>query len=239
MATTAPSTKRLLPVIHCVDPYTEGGISHSLANTKIALKNGADGVFLIGHGMRHGDLIDIYQQVRKQNPDAWIGVNFLDLTGSTIQKEKLLGAIRQCVDLSGIWMDALPDEDLDVPPWIEIFAGVAFKYKNANATSEEMRSECTRASVYANFATTSGNKTGSPPKLQKLQAIHELLGGGTPLAVASGVDAVNVQDMLPYVMAFLVASSISLPDGARGGHEYLVPEKVRVLADIIHGYQAP
>ncbi len=237
MATIAPS-KNFFAVVHCISPWIQGCFEHALINTKIALENGADGVFLIGHNLRYLDIVCIYEKVRKQNPDAWIGVNFLDLTTSTTQKETLLAAIEQCAGLSGIWMNALPEEDLKIPPWIEIFAGVAFKYKNANATSEEMMGECTRASEYANFATTSGDKTGSPPRIEKLRAIYELLGGGTPLAVASGVDAVNVRDMLPYVTAFLVASSISLPDGARGGHEYLAPEKVRVLADIIHGYQA-
>lgn len=236
MATNVPS-KRLLPVIHCVSPYTEDGIGHALANTKIALKNGADGVFLIGHGMRHGDLIVIYEQVRKQNPEAWIGVNFLDLTTSGIQKERLLEAIGRCVDLSAIWMDALPEEDLGIPPWIEIFAGVAFKYRNAGAIGEEMRNECTRASAYANFATTSGNKTGPPPRLEKLRAIHELLGGVTPIAVASGVNEDNVEEMLPYVGAFLVASSICKADATRGGHEYLLPEKVAVLGKIIREHR--
>ncbi len=236
MATIVPS-KRLLPVIHCVSPWDHGGVAHALTNTKIALKNGADGVILIGHGLRHDDLTYIYGHVRKQNPDAWIGINFLDLTTTSIQTEKLLEVIGRCVDLSAIWMDALPEENLGTPPWIEIFAGVAFKYRNANASDEELRRECALANAYANYATTSGDKTGSPPRLEKLQAIHRHLDDKTPIAVASGVDAMNVQDMLPHVEIFLVASSICLPDNTRGGHEYLIPKKVRVLADIIHKYR--
>ncbi len=237
MATTVPSTKRLLPVIHCVDPYTEGGIGHALANTKIALENGADGVFLIGHGMQHGDLIYIYEQVRKQNPDAWVGVNFLDLTTSNIQKEKLLGAIKRCVALSAIWMDALPEEDLGISPRTEIFAGVAFKGQNSRADGEKLRGECTRASAYADVATTSGSRTGSPPKIEKLRAIYELLGESTPLAVASGVKEENAAEILLYARDILVSSSISETDTSRGGHEYLAPAKVRALADIAHRHR--
>ncbi len=238
MVTTVPS-KRLLPVIHCICPWEEGGIEHALTNTKVALENGADGVFLIGHSMRHKDLIYIYNQVRNQYPEAWIGINFLDLTTTEIKKRELLAAISKCTDLSAIWMDTLPEEDLNISEWIEIFAGVAFKYRNAGAVGEEIMSECARANAYTNFATTSGDETGSPPKLEKLKAIHHLLKGVTLLAVASGVDEKNVREMLPYVNTFLVASSICLHDPRHEGHEYLVPKRVRTLAHIIHQYKPP
>ncbi len=231
---TVPSQKRLFPIIHCICPREKGGIGHALANTKIALENGADGVFLIGHGVRHQDLICIYDHVRKQYPNAWIGVNFLDLTTNGIQKEKLLSAISECTDLSAVWMDALPSEELNIPPWIEIFAGVAFKYRNARADGEQLALQCDAAVAYANFATTSGEKTGSPPSISKLAKIHSLLAGRKPLAVSSGVNALNASEMLPYVDAFLVALSICSADPKRGGHEYLVPEKVAALGRIIH-----
>lgn len=49
------------------------------------------------------------------------------------------------------------------------------------------------------------------------------------LAVASGVTPENVQDYLPYVDDFLVATGIS-----KNFHT-LDPEKARELAGIIHG----
>lgn len=240
MATTAPS-KRFFPVIHCVSPWNQGGVGHALANTKIALENGADGVFLIGHKLRHGDLTYIYEQVRKQNPEAWVGINFLDLTTSSIQKKELLEAIGECPGLSALWMDALPEEDLGISSQIEIFGGVGFKYINPNPTDEELSYQCTLAGAYCSLATTSGEKTGVAVDIKKILKIWRLLGSGTPsalpIAVASGVDAMNIYDLLPFVSAFLVASSISHADAALGGHEYLVPERVRVIADIVHRYR--
>lgn len=234
MATVPSSRKLFLPVIHCVHPFGQDGIGHAIANTKIALDNGADGVFLIGHRMHWENLVYVYESVRKANPSAWIGINFLDLTTRGIKKETLLLAISQCVDLSAIWMDALPEEELGIPPWIELFAGVAFKYRNSEAIGEELRSDCESASKYANFATTSGDKTGNPPSVEKLETISSLLSNNTRLAVASGVSRKNVIPMLPYVEAFLVASSISRVDAARGGHEYFIPNEVAALAGIIH-----
>jgi predicted TIM-barrel enzyme len=92
---------------------------------------------------------------------------------------------------------------------------------------------CAQALLFAQVATTSGDKTGSPPSLEKLTAIRQNI-GQMPLAVASGVAAGNVVAMKPYVDKFLVASSITERSGPLGNHEYLVPEKVRELADIIH-----
>lgn len=227
-------TRRFLPVIHCVDYYTEGGAGHALANTKIALQNGADGVFLVNHTTDWQSLALTYEQVRKGNPDAWIGVNFLDLTTKTLNREALRLAIKQCTDLSALWMDLPPEMDL-VPPWIEVFSGVAFKYRNANADDKELARECDLVAVSSNFATTSGDKTGSPASVEKLQKVYSLLSGRVPLAVASGVDRHNVSEMLPYVTAFLVASSICKVDVERGGHEYLIPGEVATLANLIHG----
>lgn len=225
--------KKFLPVIHCVSPSDEQGIGHALANVRIAKLNGADGVFLIGHGLHFVALSEIYQNVRKHFPDLWIGANFLDISHN--DWSALASVARNCYGLNALWTDGMPETRAGLPSSIKIFGGVAFKYINPNLGGKELERECAKALKFADVATTSGNKTGSPPEISKLEIINKLL-GGLPLALASGVNATNVLDFCPYVDIFLVATSITERNPDRGGHEYLIEEKVREMAHLIHGY---
>lgn len=227
------SIKKFYPVIHCVDPYEQQGIGHALANTRIAIENGADGVFLIGHGMHFSDLVYIYENVRKQFPEIWIGINFLD-----ISHEKnwagLSTIVNKCYKLNALWIDDMPSEKLDTTSTVQIFGGVAFKYINPNIEGESLVSACNQAVNIVNIATTSGDRTGSAPNIVKLKLIKEILKGRIPLALASGVNSINVSNFLNDVDIFLVASSICERRHDLGNHEYLVPLKVHELAQIIH-----
>lgn len=223
--------KYFYPVIHCV-PTSQGGIDHAIENAHLAWNNGADGVFLIGHRMDAAHLRVIYMAVRKQFPQLWIGINFLDIPVNQKHHLLLIYIEEECRGLNALWCDELPNVQL--PRWLQVFGGVAFKYINPDQSGLELATTCEKAVHTVNVATTSGDKTGSPPSVEKLQDIKKLLADRIPLAVASGVEASNVGPMLPYVDIFLVASSLIERDEARGGKEYLVPEKVRELADLIH-----
>lgn len=224
--------KKFYPVIHCIDPYEQGGIGHALANARIAYDNGADGVFLIGHKLQYPDLIQIYDSVRKQFPERWIGINFLDIPP---EKLNVLNSYRNLLtSLNAFWFDSLPIGRFFLNT-IEIFGGVAFKYRNADIHGEDLRRDCEQAVKWSTTVTTSGNKTGEPPTVEKLEEIRiHLKGKTTFLALASGVNTENVTIFLPLVDSFLVASSIVARNPDLGGQEYLVPEKVRRLADLIH-----
>lgn len=225
--------KRFFTVVRCVYPFEEQGIGHALCNTKIAMKNGADGVFLIGHALKYGPLREIYEHVRKQFPEIWIGINFLDFTGH--QKWSLLsGVVRQTQGLNGLWMDALPPVRLDIPSSIEVFGGVAFKSQDPDIRGEELIESCNKAKEVADVITTSGYKTGSPPDVAKLEEIRRNIGSETHLALASGVSKENISLFLPIVDTFLVASSIIERRRDLGNYEYFIPEKVKELADLIH-----
>lgn len=226
--------KLFFPVIHCIDPNTEQGIGHALRNVEIAKKNGANGVFLIGHGIHFCDLHEIYEQVRKHFPDFWIGINFLDLSYGKNWK-RLVEMVDQCSALNGLWIDSMPGERLQVPTHIKVFGGVSFKYIDSGIDGEALKNACDQAVRCVNVATTSGDKTGSAPSVVKLKSIQQYLGGRIPLALASGVNASNVYVFLEYADIFFVASSICERVSGLGNHEYLVPQKVRELADLIHG----
>jgi hypothetical protein len=229
------SKKKFYPVIHCVDPYEQQGIHQALLNTKTAMNNGADGVFLIGHSMNHSDLIMIYEQVRKQHPDIWIGINFLDIRLSG-GNSCLLHAIKRCNNLNAVWTDSTPTEHVFVPLSVQVFGGLAFKYINPNLEEEALRFACEDICKFVDVATTSGDATGVAPEVSKLQSIKKYLTGGFPIALASGVTLKNVSLFLPHVDIFIVNTSIS-GDKKFANSEYLVPEKVRALADKIHGYK--
>ena len=62
METTIVHAKQLIIVVHCKSG--DSGSDHALAQVKISVENGADGVFLILHGGKHETLIAIYHDVR-------------------------------------------------------------------------------------------------------------------------------------------------------------------------------
>lgn len=230
---SALSTKKFYPVIHCISPHRKQGIGHALLNTRIAIKNGADGVFLIGHGMSSTSLSYLYENVRKRFPDIWIGINFLDIS---YKKDWLaLSAVaKSCPNLDALWIDDIPETRLDLPYAIKIFGGVAFKYINPHIGGESLAVACEKAVRNIDVATTSGDATGSAPEITKLEAIKKNLAGRLPLALASGVCEENVLNFKPAVDIFLVASSIIERVADQGNFEYLVPEKVKRLSELIH-----
>src|SRR3989344_2491051 len=103
-----------------------------------------------------------------------------------------------------------------------------------NLLGEGLFMACQNALNYVDTVTTSGDKTGSPPDVAKVQAMREAIRPHDSLALASGVSVENVALFKPYVDTFLVASSITERRADRGGQEYLVQERVTALAAAIH-----
>lgn len=227
------NAKRFFPVIHCVSPYEEQGIAHAIHNTAIAMENGADGVFLIGHALEYELLCEIYDSARKRFPEIWIGVNFLDIS-ARCEWSLLSSIVKQSQGLNGLWIDALPDKRLDVPSSVEVFGGVAFKYIDPDIHGEALRESCCKATQVVDVVTTSGTKTGSAPDVMKLEEIRSIIGDEARLALASGVTEENVLLFLPTVDTFLVASSVIECRNDFGGNECFIPEKVLNLAKRIH-----
>ena len=226
------AAKFFYPVIHCIDPYEMNGIAHALHNTKIATKNNADGAFLIGHTLSWGDLCRIYDSVRKQFPKLFIGINFLD-TASREDWTQLAFAVKQCPGLNALWIDSTPNTRLAIDSEIQIFSGVAFKYRNPDLSGGGLKDACIHTQRLGHCITTSGNETGMPPSIEKLQTIRSIIGTDEPLTVASGVSAQNVESILSIADSVLVASSISEPRKEFGGGDCLIPEKVDELANLV------
>jgi phosphoribosylanthranilate isomerase len=217
---------RFIVVVHAKSPY------QALQQSKIAFDNGAGGIFLINHRIKAYKLLDCYTLVRSNYPDSFIGINFLDLYNFS-------GIRNLPEDCDALWMDQ-PQVHSDIPPNVanqisdyanhsgqgktwRMFASVAFKYQ-MHEPRPEWAAE--KASELFDVVVTSGAATGSPPEVDKIRVMYEAM-NRNPLALASGVDAQNVKDYLPYVSCFMVATSISNED------DTLNPEKVRELADLI------
>ncbi|MCB1179616.1 MAG: hypothetical protein KDK36_18705 [Leptospiraceae bacterium] len=198
---------KVLPVIH-VETYEQ-----CARNLKISYDSGADGVFLINHSIRYNELKEIYGKIRKEYPEFWIGINFLDL-----RPWQVIEVIDK--DVSAIWVDnAYINERADVQEKAEeiktarekskckgtYFGGVAFKYTRE---VKELEKAAKIAENYVDVITTSGIGTGQPAELVKIKRIKQGL-TSKPLAIASGITPDNVMNYLDFTEYFLVATGIS------------------------------
>jgi len=208
-------------------------ITQVLKNVRVAEESGADGVFLINHGVSYSHLTEWYTETRLRHPEYWIGLNYLDLT-------QIHAIVEMPHSASGLWVDDMGIRDNGEPTYNTLkdlrahwwamhperlhFGGVAFKGQRA---VQDPAVAAKNAMGKTDVIATSGHKTGSPPTVEKIVAIRRAI-GDRPLAVASGISRENVQQFKPYVDCFIVASSI--------GKNFfeLDPAKVQRLAKIIH-----
>ena len=219
--------KQFMPVIHVLD------MEQMLKNLEIAKSNGGDGVFLINHGsMSAKELVGVHAKAVETYPDFWIGINCLDLRSHEVF-EKVPGTV------DGIWVDdgGVYDDNVDYAKEIaesrarssfegKYFGGVAFK---GGPFVKDAAKAAKVATEFIDMVTTSGVGTGIAAPIDKIASMKEAIGDKS-LAIASGIDIRNVEEYLPYVDHFLVATGIS-----RTFYE-LDPVKVKNLAEAIHGY---
>lgn len=199
--------KTILPVVHVVT------LQQALDNVGIAKEVGANGIFLINHDVSDQDLLAIHDSVADSFPDFWTGVNCLGLT-----PDEVFCVISEKVH--GVWADNAGIEEhtakqeiaetvLSIKnkhvPNCRYFGGVAFKYQRP---VEDLEAACEIAPRYMDVVTTSGRGTGHAADVDKIRRMKKAL-GEYPLAIASGVTPENVEDYLPYVDYFLVATGVS------------------------------
>jgi hypothetical protein len=226
------NTHLVLPVIHVVDA------AQALRNAAIARQAGADGIFLINHGISSDELFAIHRRVLMEHPSYWwIGLNCLDLAPDEVFRRLPAG-------VDGVWVDdAKIREDQEAQPDAErigraqrgapgrplLFGGVAFKYQRPVA---ELEAAARIAARHMDIVTTSGPGTGHAADLDKLRRMRSAL-PWTPLAVASGITPENVCDYLPLVDCFLVATGIS------SSFEELDRDKVHALVARVRAFSGP
>lgn len=226
--------KKFYPVIQCGEQDDLQERSYTLSNVHTALKNGADGVFLVGPCPQ---LVNIYLHVRERFPDAWIGIRLQGVCPNT-ETVRLLGAARKAVGLHALWTDKLPGARLDVP--IPVFGSLSLNYCKEESSAREFEEACLRAARAVDVATIFGPEKGSPPSMAMVGGIRNLFekfrkehDSNIEIAVAGGVYEDNLFKFIRSADIFVVATHISEEDP--DGRTRLVPEKVARLSQRIHG----
>ena len=207
----------VLPVIHAQDNEQID------RNIEIAVRCGAQGVFLINHDFDVTKFLPLIERCRQAHPLLWLGVNFLGVTGR--DAFPILGDLEsRGLAIDAYWADdACIDEQHESQAqageinivreesgWSGIyFGGTAFKKQRAVDPADYLRSGQI-AAQWMDVVTTSGVATGEAAEIEKIETFRQGVGTGT-LAVASGITPENVHDYAPYVDAILVATGINLP----------------------------
>jgi predicted TIM-barrel enzyme len=219
----------VLPVVHV------SSLEQARRNTAVAVRAGADGVFLINHSIPWQELLAIHDRVLDEFSGLWIGVNCLDLAA-----QEVFDRISDRV--AGIWVDnaGIDERNVTQPRAEEIrvrqrehrwnglyFGGVAFKYQRH---VEDLAAACRIAAEYMDVVTTSGTGTGHAAAVEKIAAMKHVL-GDHPLAIASGITPDNVDDYLPIADCFLVATGIS------EAFDELDPKLVRALVEKVRAFR--
>ena len=209
----------IYPVVHVNRP----GVAIEMAN--LALNYGADGVFLINHNAgREAQLIEAYNEVTTQNPNSFVGLNFLERQNSFfaflyLQDALQSGEITRLPD--GLWVDdadpmkdmtqELREDDPDLKA-VRYFGGIAFKYTRLYTPEAKPAAwQARRLAYYVDDITTSGEGTGRPPSIEKIALMKAAARFyDKPLAVASGISAENLRDYNGDIDKVLVSTSIEV-----------------------------
>lgn len=209
----------VLPVIHVQDS------AQALANVRIAVREGAQGVFLINHDFPYPAFLPIIQDVRRAFPTLWLGVNFLAVTGQEAFPVLARLAGEGC-PVDAYWADdACIDERrgvTDQPAAAAIaharrdsgwkglyFGGTAFK-KQRPVKPQDFAAAARIAVQYMDVVTTSGVATGDAAEHGKIEAFRQGC-GDVALGLASGVTPENVASYAAAADAILVATGINRP----------------------------
>ena len=180
------------------------------------------------------DMVRVAGDVGAQNPETFVGVNLL---GS--EPAFTAGAVLVHDSIRMLWSDGcnpfvcqqFTEHEHHGSPARLYFGGVAFKGQpDSGLDAQDAGLAAGQAAASGlDVVTTSGPGTGHPTPRSKVKAMRFVL-GDHPLAVASGVALSNVDELLPYVDAYLCASSLETSFGV------FDEGAVRALAERIHAW---
>lgn len=223
----------VLPVIHVLD------IEQTERNLRIAMHAGAPGVLLINHDISVEAFLPIIRSARASFPSAWIGVNFLAVTGRLAFP--ILGTLqRDGVAVDAYWADDACLNELEpadnqrdaaeieairqASGWEGLYmAGVCFK-KQREVAPKYYEASARIAVSWMDVVTTSGIATGHAPQPGKIESFRRGVGDAT-LALASGITPQNAPLFAQLVDCFIVGTGINYD----GDFHNLDPEKLERL----------
>jgi uncharacterized protein len=207
----------VLPVIHVQDN------AQALRNVRVAIGEGAAGVFLINHDFAYPRFLPIIRHVRDSFPALWMGVNFLAVTGKVAFP--VLGQLAQeGVQVDGYWADdARIDELSDVSHqteaseiavikaasgWNGFYTGGTCFKKQREVDPKYNSKAAELATHFMDAVCTSGVATGHAADLNKIKTFRNAI-GDEALMLASGITPENAASYGADVDGFMVATGIN------------------------------
>lgn len=203
--------RELTPVIHVASEL------QAFRNIELCIKANINLCWLIGHNLDNFQLIKIAHKAKQMYRKINIGINCLGMSYDDVSVF--------ASSINYVWTDNCYAEsrDFGIERNHKYFGGVAFKYQHPRFSLED---DCVNALSFVDVITTSGDKTGEAPDLNKIKKIYSYV-NPRPIAIASGINEDNIHQFLPYVDYYLVATGIS-----KNWHE-LDLDKIKRLQDII------
>jgi uncharacterized protein len=207
----------VLPVIHVLDN------AQAERNVRVAIGEGAAGVFLINHDFPYPQFLPIIRHIRNTFPALWLGVNFLAVTGK--QAFPVLGDLaREGIVVDGYWADdaridelsdrvhqSEADEMLSIrfsSGWGGFYTGGTCFKKQREVDPKYHATAAGLATHFMDAVCTSGVATGHAADLNKIATFRKAIGDHA-LTLASGITPENAASYGPDVDGFMVATGIN------------------------------
>ncbi len=235
--------KKFYPVVHIQN------LPQTLFNVDLAKNAGADGVFLIDHGGHPPSFLIDRVISDFQDEKFSVGINYLSLNNFACFEDafesgcKMLWSDNAGMDEDDWDTNGLKILELQMKTGIDFFGGVHFKYQKK--PERDIAFSLRRSFSFIKYPTLSGIGTGVPADLDFIKRASITwhmeytysfdLPTTIGLAIASGISIDNVDQYLPHIDAFLVASSIIDPSSS---DEKFDQRKLELLCKKIKSYKS-
>lgn len=193
------------PVIHIGPAWA------AIANARMAQVNGCAGVMLISMKDADDDIDRLAEMIRDRVPGLKIGANYLSMMApEALMRSQMQGHDATWTDRQEFTRGEYSREARDIMAIRRdghlFFAAVAFK----GQPPDPFPGASARLAAFSSLIpTTSGERTGVAPPVEKLRRIRQELEPADPLALASGATPENIGDMAPFLTHVLVSTGIS------------------------------
>jgi uncharacterized protein len=207
----------VLPVIHVIDA------AQAERNVRVAIGEGAAGVFLINHDFPTPQFLPIIRHVRQRFPGLWLGVNFLAVTGKDAFPV-LAQLSAEGTPVDGYWADdariderRTADDQIEAAEiaavraacgWNGFYTGGTCFKKQREVAAEHFAYAAKTATSFMDAVCTSGVATGQAADLGKIDVFRKAMGEHA-LTIASGITPENATSYGKDVDGFLVATGIN------------------------------
>lgn len=206
-----------MPKIHVVIHHQTDDLT--LDQASLAIRLGADGVFLISHEGRDSALLPLCKALKSNlrsidataSPAPLVGLNLLKAEPvNAFELAMEWGADALWVSSPGVTSSGVTSAGRRLEQLVKanqgpnVFGCVAFKYQ---PIEPDPQAAARAALALGMHPTTSGAGTGMAPDIEKIRGMSSAVGG--KLAIASGMTPDNIESYAPFVSDVLVSTGVS------------------------------